>query len=149
MSEVIGHCQNVVDEQTQCAWTEGTLNDHQRCAMPTQIGSIYCVGHVGYARQVAGATARAIASEIKAHQWEHKQPIDEAAEIGAFTVHDSTGRKVATLADIRKGMDAQSGRPTRTFTREEVLTVLRTYQALQHTRQRDDVNDLIAIFHGM
>lgn len=71
------------------------------------------------------AAQAAIISEAKAHQWEHKQP------------------------DPRLGQTTGAFIPERIFTRGQVLAVLETYRALSSARQRDDVNDLIAIFSGM
>lgn len=53
------------------------------------------------------AVRQALASEAKAHQWEHKQPRLTHAQADQF-VRDAMGRR------------------SRTFTREEVLTVLKS-----------------------
>lgn len=62
------------------------------------------------------AVRQALASEAKAHQWEHKQPGPRAVAYGQL-------------------------RNTRIFTREEVLTVIRTLKASWQVHGSEDYDN--------
>lgn len=92
--------------------------------------------------------------------------------LGAYTVHDEVGRKVATLKDIREGIAAEALahqwehkspgpravaydqlRNTRIFTREEVVTVLKADIAARASDVRPEeislLRYLIRLFERM
>lgn len=99
------------------------------------------------------AVRQALASEAKAHAWEHKKPAPAdvaAADMAATMYRDRYGdASLKTLADgafIRNRQDlgrllGNAQGHVRTFTREEVLTVIRTLKASWQVHGSEDYDN--------